>query len=366
MNALNQDQIVEALRHVQDPELHRDIVSLGMVKELAIADGKVSFTVELTTPACPLRETIETDCKKALASIPGITKLEINFGAQVRGSKAGAGQTDLLPTVKNVVLVAAGKGGVGKSTVAANLAVALKMHGAATGLLDADIYGPSVPILMGVKGEPRKIEVAGVQKIEPTFAHGVPVMSIGFFLDSEQAVIWRGPMLGKALHQLMADVHWGELDYLVVDMPPGTGDVQITFSQQLKVSGALLVATPQQVALADVVRAKSMFDKVMIPIVGIIENMSYFICDGCGKEHDIFSRGGAQRAAERFKIPYLGEIPITPALREGGDAGVPILIQDPNSEVSKCFLEIAAKLAGQLSIASERANRMQGLKIVSS
>jgi ATP-binding protein involved in chromosome partitioning len=366
VNALNQDQIVEALRHVQDPELHRDIVSLGMVKELAIADGKVSFTVELTTPACPLRETIETDCKKALASIPGITKLEINFGAQVRGSKAGAGQTDLLPTVKNVVLVAAGKGGVGKSTVAANLAVALKMHGAATGLLDADIYGPSVPILMGVKGEPRKIEVAGVQKIEPTFAHGVPVMSIGFFLDSEQAVIWRGPMLGKALHQLMADVHWGELDYLVVDMPPGTGDVQITFSQQLKVSGALLVATPQQVALADVVRAKSMFDKVMIPIVGIIENMSYFICDGCGKEHDIFSRGGAQRAAERFKIPYLGEIPITPALREGGDAGVPILIQDPNSEVSKCFLEIAAKLAGQLSIASERANRMQGLKIVSS
>jgi ATP-binding protein involved in chromosome partitioning len=337
-----------------------------MVKELAVANGKVSFTVELTTPACPLRETIETDCKKALASIPGITKLEINFGAQVRGSKAGAGQTDLLPTVKNVVLVAAGKGGVGKSTVAANLAVALKMHGAATGLLDADIYGPSVPILMGVKGEPRKIEVDGVQKIEPTFAHGVPVMSIGFFLDSEQAVIWRGPMLGKALHQLMADVHWGELDYLVVDMPPGTGDVQITFSQQLKVSGALLVATPQQVALADVVRAKSMFDKVMIPIVGIIENMSYFICDGCGKEHDIFSRGGAQRAAERFKIPYLGEIPITPALREGGDAGVPILIQDPNSQVSKCFLEIAAKLAGQLSIASERANRMQGLKIVSS
>ena len=366
MNALNQDQIVEALRHVQDPELHRDIVSLGMVKELAIADGKVSFTVELTTPACPLRETIETDCRKALASIPGITKLEINFGAQVRGSKAGAGQTDLLPTVKNVVLVAAGKGGVGKSTVAANLAVALKMHGAATGLLDADIYGPSVPILMGVKGEPRKIEVDGVQKIEPTFAHGVPVMSIGFFLDSEQAVIWRGPMLGKALHQLMADVHWGELDYLVVDMPPGTGDVQITFSQQLKVSGALLVATPQQVALADVVRAKSMFDKVMIPIVGIVENMSYFVCDGCGKEHEIFSRGGAQRAAERFQIPYLVEIPITPALRKGGDEGVPILIQDPNSPVSKRFLEIAAKLAGQLSIASERAKKAQGLKIVSS
>lgn len=366
MENLTEERILEALRKVEDPELHRDIVSLGMVKNLTVGNGKVSFTVELTTPACPLRETIDNDCKKALGEIAGIDALQINFGAQVRGSKAGAGQTDLLPTVKNVVLVAAGKGGVGKSTVAANLAVALKMHGAATGLLDADIYGPSVPIIMGVKGEPKKIEVDGGQKIAPAMAHGIPVMSIGFFLDADQAVIWRGPMLGKALHQLMADVHWGDLDYLVVDMPPGTGDVQITFSQQLKVSGALLVATPQAVALADVVRAKSMFDKVMIPIVGIVENMSYFICDGCGKEHDIFSRGGAQRAAERFQIPYLGDIPITMALREGGDNGVPILIQDPKSPVSKRFLEIAAKLAGQLSIVSERAQKAQGLRIVSS
>ncbi len=366
MEHLTEAVILQALSKVQDPELHRDIVSLGMVKDLSVDHGKVSFTVELTTPACPLRETIETDCKKALAQVPGVAGLDIRFGAQVRGSKAGAGQTDLLPTVKNVVLVAAGKGGVGKSTLAANLAVALNMHGAAVGLLDADIYGPSVPIIMGVKGEPKKIEVDGAYKIAPAIAHGVPVMSIGFFLDPDQAVIWRGPMLGKALHQLMADVHWGDLDYLVVDMPPGTGDVQITFSQQLKVSGALLVATPQDVALADVVRAKSMFDKVMIPIVGIVENMSYFICDGCGKKHEIFSRGGARRAAERFQIPYLGEIPITPALREGGDAGVPILIQDPKSEVSKSFLEIAARLAGQLSIASERAKKAQGLRIVSS
>jgi ATP-binding protein involved in chromosome partitioning len=364
VEAVTQELVLEALRKVQDPELHRDIVSLGMVKNLAVSNGKVAFTVELTTPACPLRESIEGDCKKALAAIPGVRDLEIAFGAQVRGSKTGAGQTDLLPTVKNVVLVAAGKGGVGKSTVAANLAVALKMHGAATGLLDADIYGPSVPIIMGVKGEPSKVEVNGGHKIAPIMAHSVPVMSIGFFLDADQAVIWRGPMLGKALHQLMADVHWGDLDYLVVDMPPGTGDVQITFSQQLKVSGAVLVATPQDVALADVIRAKTMFDKVMIPIVGIIENMSYFICDGCGKKHEIFSRGGAQRAAERFQIPYLGEIPITPALREGGDKGVPILIQDPKSEVSKIFLEIAAKLAGQLSIASERARKSPGPNII--
>jgi ATP-binding protein involved in chromosome partitioning len=365
VEAIKEQEIVEALKRVQDPELHRDIVSLGMVKNLAVSNGKVAFTVELTTPACPLRETIDADCRRALATVPGVSGVEISFGAQVRGSKSGAGQTDLLPTVKNIILVAAGKGGVGKSTVAANLAVALKMHGAATGLLDADIYGPSVPIIMGVKGEPAKVEVNGTYKIAPTVAHGVPVMSIGFFLDADQAVIWRGPMLGKALHQLMADVHWGELDYLVVDMPPGTGDVQITFSQQLKVSGALLVATPQDVALADVIRAKSMFDKVMIPIVGIVENMSYFICDGCGKKHEIFSRGGARRAAERFQIPYLGEIPITPALREGGDKGIPILVQDPESEVSKSFLEIAAKLAGQLSIASERAQAARGLKIVS-
>jgi ATP-binding protein involved in chromosome partitioning len=360
------EQVMEALRKVQDPELHRDIVSLGMVKNLQLTGNKVSFTVELTTPACPLRESIEKDCHQALSGIDGINGVEISFGAQVRGSKSGAGQTDLLPTVKNVVLVAAGKGGVGKSTVAANLAVALNMHGASTGLLDADIYGPSIPILMGVREEPNKVAVNGGYKLAPPLAHNVPVMSIGFFLEPDQAVIWRGPMLGKALHQLMADVHWGDLDYLVVDMPPGTGDVQITFSQQLKVSGAVLVATPQDVALADVVRAKTMFDKVMIPIVGIVENMSYFICDGCNKKHEIFSRGGAERAAERFKIPFLGEIPITPSLREWGDKGVPILVQEPESEVSKVFLNIASKLAGQLSVASERASRSQSLKIVSS
>ncbi|MBI2090770.1 MAG: Mrp/NBP35 family ATP-binding protein [Deltaproteobacteria bacterium] len=366
MPVVSKDAVLQALKQVQDPELHRDIVSLGMVRNLDVADGKVAFTVELTTPACPLRERIEGDCKRALAGVQGVTNLDISFGAQVRGSKSGAGQTDLLPTVKNVVLVAAGKGGVGKSTVAAHLAVGLKMHGAATGLLDADIYGPSIPILMGVREAPTKVAVDGEFKLKPPLAHGVPVMSIGFFLEPDQAVIWRGPMLGKALQQLMADVHWGDLDYLIVDMPPGTGDVQITFSQQLKVSGAVLVATPQDVALADVIRAKSMFDKVMIPILGIIENMSYFICDGCQKSHEIFSRGGAERAAERFQIPFLGEIPLMTSLREWGDKGVPILVQEPDSEVSRAFLEIASRLAGQLSIASENAKRAQSLRIVTS
>jgi ATP-binding protein involved in chromosome partitioning len=366
MAELTIEAVIHALKKVQDPELHRDIVSLGMVKNLTANNGKVSFTVELTTPACPLREKIHEDCKKALASVQGVTALEIAFGAQVRGSKVGGGQVDLLPTVKNVVLVASGKGGVGKSTVAANLAVGLKMLGASTGLLDADIYGPSVPILMGVKEEPTKVPVNGGFKLAPPIAHGLPVMSIGFFLEPEQAIIWRGPMLGKALHQLMGDVHWGELDYLLVDMPPGTGDVQITFSQQLKVSGAVLVATPQDVALADVIRAKSMFDQVMIPIVGVIENLSYFICDGCDKRHEIFSRGGAQRAAERFNIPFLGELPIVSSVREWGDKGVPIVIKEPKSEVSRIFLDIAARLAGQLSVASEAARQAQALRIVSS
>ena len=364
MTAVTNDAVLEALKKVQDPEIHRDIVSLGMVKNLAVTDGKVAFTVELTTPACPLKDKIEEDCRKALAPI-GVSSFEISFGAQVRGSKVGAGQTDLLPTVKNVVLVASGKGGVGKSTVAANLAVALKMHGAAAGLLDADIYGPSIPILMGIKEDPKKIAVDGGQKLGPPIAHGLPVMSIGFFLEPDQAVIWRGPMLGKALHQLMGDVHWGDLDYLIVDMPPGTGDVQITFSQQLKVSGSVLVSTPQNVALADVIRAKSMFDKVRIPIVGVVENMSYFICDGCNKRHDIFSTGGAEQAAERFKIPFLGGVPITPSIREWGDKGTPILIKEPESEISKVFLDIAAKLAGQLSMASEANDGSESIRIVS-
>ena len=363
MSSATHESVLAALRTVQDPELHKDIVTLGMVKDLAVDGGKVSLTVELTTPACPLKDQIQGDVERALAPL-GVSEVALEFGAQVRGSKSGAGTTDLLPSVKNIVLVASGKGGVGKSTVAANLAVALKMHGAAVGLLDADIYGPSVPILMGVNEEPGKVEVDGGFKLAPPVAHGVPVMSIGFFLERDQAVIWRGPMLGKALQQLMSDVQWGDLDYLVVDMPPGTGDVQITFSQQLKCSGAVLVATPQDVALADVVRAKSMFDKVQIPIVGMVENMSYFVCDGCGKQHEIFSRGGARRAADKFGVPFLGEVPMVPAIREWGDKGAPILAQEPDSPTSQAFLEVAARLAGQLSIASEAAEQAPSLKIV--
>lgn len=365
MSGATPESVLEALKTVEDPELHKDIVTLGMVKDLAVDNGKVSLTVELTTPACPLKDKIRGDVEQALAPL-GVSGLALEFGAQVRGSKTGAGTTDLLPSVRNIVLVASGKGGVGKSTVATNLAVALRMHGAAVGLLDADIYGPSVPILMGVREEPGKVPVGDGFKLAPPVAHGLPVMSIGFFLEPDQAVIWRGPMLGKALQQLMSDVQWGELDYLVVDMPPGTGDVQITFSQQLKCSGAVLVATPQDVALADVVRARSMFDKVQIPIVGMVENMSGFVCDGCGKQHEIFSRGGARRAADTFGVPFLGEIPMVSAIRELGDKGVPILASEPDSPASRAFLDVAARLAGQLSIASEAAAKAPGLRIVTS
>ena len=261
METVTQEQVLAALRNVQDPELHRDIVSLGMVKDLAVANGNVAFTVELTTPACPLRESIEGDCKKALAAVPGVSDLKITFGCTSARQQDGRRTNGFAADRQERC-----PGGCGKrwgrevhcrSQPSRGIEDARRCYR----LLDADIYGPSVPIMMGVRGEPSKVEVNGGYKIAPTVAHGVPVMSIGFFLDADQAVIWRGPMLGKALHQLMADVHWGDLDYLVVDMPPGTGDVQITFSQQLKVSGALLVATPQEVALADVIRAKTMFDK---------------------------------------------------------------------------------------------------------
>jgi len=365
MPSATSESVLEALRGVQDPELHKDIVTLGMVKDLQVHDSRVSLTVELTTPACPLKDRIKADVEGALAPL-GVSAVELTFGAQVVGSKTGAGTTDLLPSVKNIVLVASGKGGVGKSTVAANLAVALKMHGAATGLLDADIYGPSIPTMMGVTEQPGKVPVNGGYKLGPPIAHGLPVMSIGFFLEPDQAVIWRGPMLGKALQHLMSDVAWGDLDYLIVDMPPGTGDVQITFSQQLKCSGAVLVSTPQDVALADVVRAKSMFDKVNIPILGIVENMSYFVCEGCNTRHEIFSRGGAQRAAKRFGIPFLGEIPIVSSICEWGDQGVPIVVKDPDSDTSRAFLDVASKLAGQLSMASAAASESEGVKIVTS
>jgi ATP-binding protein involved in chromosome partitioning len=344
------EEVREALGRVEDPELHRDLVSLGMVKDIAVQEGKVSVTVELTTPACPLRGKIQEDCESAVRALPGVTQVEIAISSRTRGSKSGSAEAkDLLPGVKNVVLVASGKGGVGKSAVAINLAATLAQRGAKTGLLDADIYGPSIPTMMGVRRNPQVVRVEDKEKMVPVPAHGVGLMSIGFFLDPAQAVIWRGPMLHKALSQFLEDVHWGEMDYLIVDVPPGTGDVHISMAQLIKAAGAVLVTTPQTVALADVVRGRNMFRNVGIPVLGLVENMSSFVCDGCGKEHHIFSEGGGQRAAQQLEVPFLGEIPILTAIRESCDEGVPVVLRDPTGPAAKAYGKIVDAVVGELA-----------------
>jgi len=344
---------LDALRTVNDPELHRDLVSLGMIKDLAVDGTAVSLKVELTTPACPLKDTIGRDVEKALRAA-GATKVTIAWGAQVRGMP-GVGQGGLTPGVKNIILVGAGKGGVGKSTVAINLAVALQRMGATVGILDADVYGPSVPILTGLTERPTSHDG---QHLDPLVAHGLKVMSIGFLVDPDQALIWRGPMVTGALLQLLKDVNWGELDYLILDLPPGTGDVPLTLAQNVKAAGVVLVSTPQDVALADVIRAKLMFDKVSIPVLGLVENMSSFICPHCRAETAIFDKGGARAAAEKMGVRFLGEVPIDLAIREGGDKGVPIAAGAPDSPQAKAFFEVARQVAGAVSTQAMKAPRL--------
>lgn len=348
--------VMRALSTVNDPELHRDLVSLGMIKNVDRQGETVSLMVELTTPACPLKDKIAADIQAALKTV-GIKQVNITWGAQVKAARTMGGE--FLGQVKNVILVASGKGGVGKSTVAANLACALHRLGARVGLLDADIYGPSVPTMFGTHERPRMVE--GGKKLAPIEAHGLKLMSIGFLVDQKEAVVWRGPMLAGAIQQFMRDVDWGELDYMVVDLPPGTGDVQLTLSQQLKVSGAVIVTTPQSVALADVVRAKAMFDKVNVPIIGLVENMSSFICSSCSAEHFIFDKGGGERAAKDMDTRFLGGVPLVTDIREAGDAGMPIVERAPDSPSAKAFFAVAGQVADRLSV---MAQRQSTLKIV--
>ncbi|HSN15976.1 MAG TPA: Mrp/NBP35 family ATP-binding protein, partial [Anaeromyxobacteraceae bacterium] len=336
-----------------DPELHRDLVSLGMVKDLAVDGTTVRLKVELTTPACPLKDAIGRDVKAALQTA-GFERVDLSWGSRVR-SAPGVAQGTLTPGVKNIVLVGAGKGGVGKSTVAVNLSVALARLGAKVGILDADIYGPSLPMLTGITEKPTSLDG---QKLDPLRAHGIEVMSIGFLVDPEQALVWRGPMVTGALIQLLRDVRWGELDYLVLDLPPGTGDVPLTLAQNVTAAGVVLVSTPQDVALADVVRAKLMFDRVSIPVLGIVENMSSFVCPHCRKETHIFAHGGARAAAEKMGIRFLGEVPIDLAIREGGDHGVPIVAGAPDSPQSEAFLAVARNVAGAVSTQVLKAPRL--------
>ncbi len=351
--ALDPQTALEALKKVMDPELHRDIVSLGMVKDLRVENGAVRLKVELTTPACPLRDTIGKDVEGALRGA-GASSVSIAWGAQVRGAP-GVAEAALTPGVKNIVLVGAGKGGVGKSTVALNLAVALGQLGAKVGILDADIYGPSLPLMTGSSARPNSRDG---KRLDPLHAHGVSVMSIGFLIDPDQALVWRGPMVTGALIQLLRDVDWGELDYLVLDLPPGTGDVPLTLAQNVRAAGVVLVSTPQDVALADVIRAKLMFDKVSIPVLGIVENMSSFVCPHCRAETPIFAHGGAREAAEKMGIRFLGEVPIDLAIREGGDKGVPVVAGAPESPQAQAFLTVARNVAGAVSTQVLKAPRL--------
>jgi len=342
-------QVFEVLRKVEDPDFHRDIVSLGFVQDVEIVGKAVSFRLVLTTPACPMKERFRSECEGAIReAFPETEEVRITMDAKVAAAPRGPLVENLLPQVKNTVAVASGKGGVGKSTVAVNLAAALAATGARVGLLDADIYGPSMGIMLGVTERPRTDEEA--EKILPIRRHGLSVMSLGFLLDPDTPVIWRGPMVMKALEQLLRDVSWPELDYMVVDLPPGTGDAQLTITQKVPLSGAVIVTTPNEVALIDARKGLAMFRKVNVPILGIVENMSHFVCPHCGGETEIFSRGGGARLAADSGVPFLGGIPIDPSLRLSGDEGTPAVLAAPDSSVAAAFTRLAEKTAQQMSI----------------
>ncbi len=338
-------QVLQALGTVIEPELHRDLVTLNMVSDIRIDDGSVDFKITLTTPACPLREQIEQEASEAVLGIPGVEAVNVRFDANVPSDNRLFDQIQL--RARNAVAVASGKGGVGKSTVAANLAVSIAQDGARVGLLDADIYGPNIPLMLGVTGHrPRVMN----EKIQPVEAYGVKMMSMAFLVEEEQPIIWRGPMLHNAIRQFLSDVDWAELDYLIVDLPPGTGDTHMSLAQSLPLTGGVVVTTPQDVALADVVKGIAMFQKLKVPILGVIENMSYFIAPDTGNRYEIFGRGGGKRVAERMGVPFLGEVPLDPRVREGGDTGRPIVIEAPDSPAGKALKDIGKSLAAKISV----------------
>ncbi|MGB9691945.1 MAG: Mrp/NBP35 family ATP-binding protein [Candidatus Sumerlaeaceae bacterium] len=356
MSTIALETLWAALRTVIEPELGRDIVSLNMVRDLQVCDdGKVSVTIVLTTPACPLKAEIQGSVTRALMQIPGVRQVDVQMTANVTSTWTSQ---DLTPGVRNIIGIASAKGGVGKSTVAANLAVALAKLGAKVGLLDADIYGPNIPLMFGLRQAQPEIRTypqsngEEIDKLVPVENYGVRVMSMGFLIDEDQPVIWRGPMLNSALRQFLGQVDWGELDYLIVDLPPGTGDVQISLIQLTKITGIVHVTTPQEVALQDVRKGITMFRSQNIALLGIIENMSYFVCPKCGEETAIFSRGGGREVAATYGIPFLGEIPLVPQIREAGDSGMPIVAAAPESQIAQKYVEIATQLASQVSMAN--------------
>ena len=345
---LEQQTILDALKAVNDPDLHRDIVSLGFIKDLKIDGARVAFTIELTTPACPVKDQMRDQAKAAVLRVPGVSTVDVQMSARVREAVGGDGGRQPLEGVKNVIAVGAGKGGVGKTTVAVNLAIALAKVGSRVGIIDGDIYGPNVPIMLGIKTQ---LTTDG-QKIIPAEKFGLQVISMGFLTTDDAPIIWRGPMLHGALQQFFREVRWMNLDYLVIDLPPGTGDVALSLSQTVPVAGALVVTTPQQVSLADSRRAIAMYRKLNIPPLGVIENMSFFVCPNCDHESDIFGHGGGESMAAEFGVPFVGRIPIYQPIREGGDSGVPLMISEPESPAARAFMAAAERTAAQVSIAS--------------
>lgn len=344
-STVDESQVLQALGTVIEPELHRDLVTLNMISDIQIDDGQVDFKITLTTPACPLRNQIEQEAREAVMAIPGVEAVNVRFDSNVPTDRRLFEQIQL--RVRNAVAVASGKGGVGKSTVATNLAVALVQGGARIGLLDADIYGPNIPLMLGVAG--RRPYVMN-EKILPIEAHGVKVMSMAFLVREDQPIIWRGPMLHGAIRQFLSDVDWGDLDYLIIDLPPGTGDAQLSLAQSLPLTGGVVVTTPQDVALADVVKGIAMFKQLKVPVLGVIENMSYFIAPDTGHRYEIFGYGGGKRVAERMGVPFLGEVPIDPKVREGGDTGKPIVVEAPDSPAGKALRDIGQILAAKISV----------------
>ncbi len=352
-DVLDSRSVLEVLQPVQDPELRKSLVDLNMIRNVKIDGGKVSFTLVLTTPACPLREFIVEDCEKAVKKLPGVTEVNVEVTAETPQQKSLPDRTGV-PGVKNILAVSSGKGGVGKSTVAVNIAVALAQTGAKVGLLDADIYGPNDPTMLGLADA--KIVVRSTDKgevLEPAFNHGVKLVSMGFLIDRDQPVIWRGPMLNGVIRQFLYQVEWGELDYLIVDMPPGTGDAQLTLTQAVPMSGAVIVTTPQNVALLDSRKGLKMFQQLNITVLGIVENMSYFIPpDMPDKQYDIFGSGGGSKTAAELGVSLLGCIPLEISTRVGGDNGVPIVVADPDSASAKALKAIALAIAGKVSVAA--------------
>ena len=345
---VTESSVLEALTAVRDPDLHRDIVALRFVKDVRISGGHVAFTIELTTPACPVKEQMREQARAAVLQLPGVSRVDVEMTAQVRATPGGDLSKAPVEGVKNIIAVGAGKGGVGKTTVAVNLAIALSQCGSRVGMIDGDIYGPNVPIMLGISTQ---LGTDG-ERIVPAEQYGLQLVSMAFLTNDDSPVIWRGPMLHSVIQQFFRQVRWTALDYLVVDLPPGTGDVALSLSQSVPVSGSVVVTTPQTVSIADTRRAIRMYQKLNVPTLGLIENMSHFVCPSCSEESDIFGKGGGETLAGEMGVPFLGRVPIYEPIRRGGDTGVPITIGEPASPAAQAFRAAAERLAAQLSIAA--------------